>query len=293
MAGWINTPQQNYQCVTFKWSKPSSFPTVVFEYHGFSGDGPINLFIEENLLQHRAPRPRARSTPSHGSEKSSQLAKSKETSQSQNDAVGDSDTEPVRSDTRRVTAGPTVTSPKAHAAGQGANERPMHVMDEPKETSEATANGGQTTDSPRATPAPELKVQMPITAKSAAAGSSTRAPSPPTEGATLTAAVATYSAHVHSTAASTTSTLDPAATAMPVGEMKSTQRPTTTPVTAPQTTSAPSTSSTTATSTRRLLQAKRKYKISWDEADVEDRQLELDEPMRPEKGFSRPPGKYL
>ncbi|XP_068174789.1 olfactomedin-like 2Ba isoform X2 [Antennarius striatus] len=28
-----------------------------FEYHEFSGDGPINLFIEENLLQHRAPRP--------------------------------------------------------------------------------------------------------------------------------------------------------------------------------------------------------------------------------------------
>lgn len=30
------------------------------EYDGFSGDGPINLFIEENLLQHRTPRPRTR-----------------------------------------------------------------------------------------------------------------------------------------------------------------------------------------------------------------------------------------
>ncbi|XP_071403027.1 olfactomedin-like 2Ba [Centroberyx affinis] len=31
-----------------------------FEYHGFSGDGPINLFVEEHLLQHRAPPPRSR-----------------------------------------------------------------------------------------------------------------------------------------------------------------------------------------------------------------------------------------
>ncbi|XP_047444242.1 olfactomedin-like 2Ba isoform X2 [Mugil cephalus] len=31
-----------------------------FEYDGFSGDGSPNLFIEENLLLHRAPRPRAR-----------------------------------------------------------------------------------------------------------------------------------------------------------------------------------------------------------------------------------------
>uniref|UniRef100_A0A8C6T345 Olfactomedin-like 2Ba n=1 Tax=Neogobius melanostomus TaxID=47308 RepID=A0A8C6T345_9GOBI len=33
----------------------------VFEYDGFSGEGPINLFIEENLLQHKSPRPRTRS----------------------------------------------------------------------------------------------------------------------------------------------------------------------------------------------------------------------------------------
>lgn len=32
----------------------------LFEYDGFSGDGPVNLFIEENLLQHRTPRPRIR-----------------------------------------------------------------------------------------------------------------------------------------------------------------------------------------------------------------------------------------
>ncbi|KAM4574878.1 olfactomedin-like 2Ba isoform 1-T1 [Fundulus diaphanus] len=31
-----------------------------FEYHEFSGEGPVNLFIEENLLLHRAPRPKSR-----------------------------------------------------------------------------------------------------------------------------------------------------------------------------------------------------------------------------------------
>lgn len=32
----------------------------LFEYDSFSGDGPINFFIEENLLQHKAPHLRAR-----------------------------------------------------------------------------------------------------------------------------------------------------------------------------------------------------------------------------------------
>ncbi|CAL9696315.1 unnamed protein product [Knipowitschia caucasica] len=32
----------------------------LFEYDSFSGDGPINLFIEENLLQHKTPRSRTR-----------------------------------------------------------------------------------------------------------------------------------------------------------------------------------------------------------------------------------------
>lgn len=59
-----------------------------FEYHGFSGDGPINLYLEENLLQHRAPRPRARAGPrsprpkktgpSHSSKKTSELTEIKE-----------------------------------------------------------------------------------------------------------------------------------------------------------------------------------------------------------------------
>ncbi|XP_038571977.1 olfactomedin-like 2Ba [Micropterus salmoides] len=60
-----------------------------FEYHGFSGDGPINLLIEENLLQHKAPRPRSREGPRslrpkttgslHDSKKTSQSSEPKET----------------------------------------------------------------------------------------------------------------------------------------------------------------------------------------------------------------------
>lgn len=38
-----------------------SFYILVFEYDGLSGDGPFNLLIEENLLQHRVPFPRTRS----------------------------------------------------------------------------------------------------------------------------------------------------------------------------------------------------------------------------------------
>ncbi|XP_030583933.1 olfactomedin-like 2Ba [Archocentrus centrarchus] len=60
-----------------------------FEYHGFSGDGPVNLFVEENLLQHRSPRPRTRAGlrlfqpkttgPLHGPKEDSQSEKPKET----------------------------------------------------------------------------------------------------------------------------------------------------------------------------------------------------------------------
>nr|XP_046247085.1 olfactomedin-like 2Ba isoform X2 [Scatophagus argus] len=54
-----------------------------FEYHGFSGEGPVNLFIEENLLQHRAPRPRMRAGPrSHRPKMTDLLRDSKKPSQS-------------------------------------------------------------------------------------------------------------------------------------------------------------------------------------------------------------------
>ncbi|XP_072295481.1 olfactomedin-like 2Ba [Eucyclogobius newberryi] len=60
----------------------------LFEYDSFSGDGPINLFIEENLLQHKTPRPRTRQEhkifksktehPFSSNQKTSEYRKSKE-----------------------------------------------------------------------------------------------------------------------------------------------------------------------------------------------------------------------
>ncbi|XP_055077159.1 olfactomedin-like 2Ba [Periophthalmus magnuspinnatus] len=50
----------------------------LFEYDGFSGDGPINLFIEENLLQHKTPRPRARLGQRTFKSKTSEYRKPKE-----------------------------------------------------------------------------------------------------------------------------------------------------------------------------------------------------------------------
>lgn len=58
------------------------FHLSVFEYDGFSGDGPINLFIEENLLQHRAPRPRKRAGTRLFQTKTTSPSSSKKTSHS-------------------------------------------------------------------------------------------------------------------------------------------------------------------------------------------------------------------
>ncbi|XP_008334743.1 olfactomedin-like 2Ba [Cynoglossus semilaevis] len=81
-----------------------------FEYHGFSGDGPINLFIEENLLQHTIPRPRKRTglrtflsrtaIPVHHFKKSSQSAVPKGTDltpDNRNTSVSTTESTPLRS----------------------------------------------------------------------------------------------------------------------------------------------------------------------------------------------------
>ncbi|XP_029004547.1 olfactomedin-like 2Ba isoform X2 [Betta splendens] len=303
-----------------------------FEYHGFSGDGPINLFIEENLLQHKAPRPRTRyrpktPTPLHEAKKSSQSAKSKDAEfpGGQNEVISESReavaaSALVQSDRKRVTPGPTVSGPKDYAAGERVSKWPVHMMDEPpgtsrfsagEETTTAAAQSSHssfksttgkplhstgapptTTGSPAA--GPGSPAPGPNTAGSPAAGPGSPAPGPTTGStAALPAAVTTSSAHTHSTAAATTSTSSHAAAGSPGGGTGATLP--TLPTAAPQTTStAPSSSSTAATTvtttTRQVSQAKRKYRISWDEADVDDRQLELDEPTRrQEKGLPKKP----
>ncbi|KAM7388326.1 hypothetical protein PAMP_024510 [Pampus punctatissimus] len=96
-----------------------------FEYHGFSGDGPIDLFIEENLLQHRALRPRTRAGPRLirpkitgpllGYKKTSPSTKPKETEPATKTEFAAMETTDVQSDTfrtRSITFGPTTTTQK-------------------------------------------------------------------------------------------------------------------------------------------------------------------------------------
>lgn len=133
------------------------FPILVFEYHGFSGDGPINLFIEENLLQHRAPRPRMRGGPRshrpktagplHGSKKTSQSEPTSKTHNEFISAIGTTsvDVPPdVQTDTS-VTFGPTTASQKnrttdaapqtTQRATSGITKLPIPLMAEPAATS--------------------------------------------------------------------------------------------------------------------------------------------------------------
>ncbi|XP_071343756.1 olfactomedin-like 2Ba isoform X2 [Trachinotus anak] len=138
-----------------------------FEYHGFSGDGPINLFIEENLLQHRVPRPRTRAgprsfrpkttAPLYGSKKTSQSTKPKETestSETYDESMSAIETTSIdvstaaQSDTytrKSVTFQPTTTTQKnrttdtasqtSHRVTDGITKLPIPLIDEPAGTS--------------------------------------------------------------------------------------------------------------------------------------------------------------
>ncbi|XP_039985167.1 olfactomedin-like 2Ba [Xiphias gladius] len=138
-----------------------------FEYHGFSGDSPINLFIEENLLQHRVPRPRTRAgprsfqpkttAPLHSSKKTSQSTKPKEAestleTHSESKSATETTSAEVSTDTqsdtstrRSVTFGPTSTTQKTRAADTapqttqrvtaGITEWPVLLKNEPASTS--------------------------------------------------------------------------------------------------------------------------------------------------------------
>ncbi|XP_037325716.2 olfactomedin-like 2Ba isoform X2 [Pungitius pungitius] len=87
----------------------------LFEYHGFSGDGPINLLIEDNLLQHRVPPPSTRTPLTKGAEP---------TPRTPSGSRGASGTSPVaRSDAstaKSATLGPTASTEATRAAAPGA-----------------------------------------------------------------------------------------------------------------------------------------------------------------------------
>ncbi|XP_053287308.1 olfactomedin-like 2Ba isoform X1 [Pleuronectes platessa] len=133
-----------------------------FEYHGFSGDGPINIFIEENLLQHKVPGPRTRpgprsfrpktTPPLHGSEKSSQSTKPKESRSETSDSLGtfestshhSAEAKIVTSKRRSVTSAPSTatrntrttetTARTTQRVRAGITESSNPLMDEPAGT---------------------------------------------------------------------------------------------------------------------------------------------------------------
>ncbi|XP_026161175.1 olfactomedin-like 2Ba isoform X2 [Mastacembelus armatus] len=328
-----------------------------FEYHGFSGDGPVNLFIEENLLQHRAPRPWTKvsprsfypktTAPLHVSKKTSQSTQPKETepaSETHDEFISATDAVPAdvsaeQSETstmRRITVGPITTTQKVMATdtvslasqrvSAGITEWLIPLMDEPagtsssitaKETTITTMNPAQpsvkavseealTASTTRSTPTTmmeistlELKKQMQTVPGSTEATPGTVAPNPTTKASTTTPP--TITTHTNPTSPPvqpTTADSTQAATTTPEAETESTnflgstlppapQRLTTLtpltslPFTTPVTSSATTTTTTTATTTtRKAAQAKQKYKISWEEEEVEEGRLELDEPMQ-------------
>ncbi|XP_040897019.1 olfactomedin-like 2Ba [Toxotes jaculatrix] len=137
-----------------------------FEYHGFSGDGSINLFIEENLLQHRDSRPRMRAGPRsfrpkstasvHSIKRTSQSTKPKENEPplETHESIGaiettlvDVSTDAQRDTSTRksVTFGPTTATQKIRTTDTapqttqrvtaGITKWPMTMMDEPAGTS--------------------------------------------------------------------------------------------------------------------------------------------------------------
>ncbi|XP_070688187.1 olfactomedin-like 2Ba [Pempheris klunzingeri] len=122
-----------------------------FEYHGFSGDGPINFLMEENLLQHRVSRPRMRvgprsfqpktTDPSHGSKQASQSTTLKETPADESVDVSPD----VQSDTY-FTFGPTTTrtADTAPQTTQRVTARvtklPIPLMAEPDGTSSSVTD---------------------------------------------------------------------------------------------------------------------------------------------------------
>ncbi|XP_019936443.2 olfactomedin-like 2Ba isoform X1 [Paralichthys olivaceus] len=169
------------------------------EYDGSSGEGPNNLYIEENLLQLRVPDPRTRAgsrsfrpktaPPLHGSENTSQSPKPKETvSEVQNESLGTFETTThlsaeatiVTSTRRSVMSAPSTATRKTRTAATtpqttqrvtaGVTESPNPLMDEPAST-RPNITAKETTETTTSTTHPSEKAttkEIPLARKTAA-----------------------------------------------------------------------------------------------------------------------------
>ncbi|XP_017262350.1 olfactomedin-like 2Ba isoform X2 [Kryptolebias marmoratus] len=298
----------------------------LFEYDGFSGEGPVNLLIEENLLLHRAPWPRTRSGlrsfrlkttgPVHTYRKSSQLKQPKETElilETHNEIISDpklldasANAQHDKSTMRSVTSGPTsaaytntISQTSRRVAAGKLPRWPVSMTAEPagaspsvspKETTQPSYN---TTVTPEYSPitgmeisSPELKDQTQTTHGSSAANQSSAAPNPTTE--------------------ALPSSRPPSAPTQPTF-LTATQADAATPQwetnaahvsssASPRDTSRPafptlSTPKKAPTKTEQAARVKKKYRIRWEEEKVEEEILDAGEPMqRQEESTSRKPG---
>uniref|UniRef100_G3PD32 Olfactomedin-like 2Ba n=1 Tax=Gasterosteus aculeatus TaxID=69293 RepID=G3PD32_GASAC len=299
----------------------------LFEYHGFSGDGPINLFVEENLLRHRVPRPGTRTALTKGPEPTPQTPPEFRSASGTTSVEVSTDVRSDASTAKSSTFEPNTSGTRAPGSAQRvtAGNRPMSAMTElttslsiaGEETTNAAIEATRVsedaaTEEVAPTPTTESSTQgakqrVQITggssaavlssshAPNAAAGALTTIP-PPTTSITAHGAVTT--APMQPTAASTPAAGTRAAAATPREKTKSAFFSTSAilppstrrPVALSPLTSVPVTTPGT-TRPSEAAQAKPKFKISWEEEDGEEGHPELEEPMqRQEESPSRKPG---
>nr|XP_061790476.1 olfactomedin-like protein 2B [Nerophis lumbriciformis] len=252
-----------------------------FEYHGFSGDGQMDLLIEENLIQHRArPRPREKAGPrSFHPVRKNLFQDSKKTSRSTNltqvlsEEIQDIDVPSVfttveTNTTNNVTFAPDTTTQNSTTEKSATQSVPSNITQE-----------NLTEDlSLVVTPENMIIATQAIT--------TSRAPNSTSSGTTLS--YTTNTPTIKSTQLAPTTPQDSEPTTLPVSSTESplhTSPSVTTPVTtsSPPTTTTIKTTTTTTTSamSSRAPAVKRKYKISWEE---EEEDLEFEDIMQRQEG---------
>lgn len=302
------------------------FPALVlvFEYDGFSGEGPVNLFIEENLLQ-RAPRPRTRvglrsfplrttgSVQSYKKTSQSKLPKETElTLETHNENTSDAETKSsdVSADTQhdksimgRVTFGPTgavhtrTMSQTSQTVADGGWPVPLTAEPadassvSPKETIQSSHNIRVKSKflllNGMETSGLKLKDPTQTTHDSSAANPNTLPLNATTDAFPTSRPSSAPTQPTFITYAKTDATT-PQEESNPTHGSSSTL-PSVTSIPVPT-----STSTEAATNTKQVAQVKKKYRISWEEEKVEDELLNMSEPMqRQEESTSGKPGKYI
>ncbi|XP_028299680.1 olfactomedin-like 2Ba isoform X2 [Gouania willdenowi] len=291
-----------------------------FEYHGFSGDGPINLLIEENLLLHRDPRPRTRAglrsfqtmmtDPSYGR----QHAKPKESrwTSSSSDTTSLDLSADVQTDSKRsVTSGldPTSLSERipstASQTAAGITEQTSSSTTQPATTTQTASVPTETyentvstesipTITPQNTPSLELHHQADPKASPTAADPrvNTQNPTANTQGWSRTSAMIIPTTRAAQTASQHTTESFRATDARTQpdharntnftasDEIPTTHRRTT----VPSDTSPPVTTTPASTSSpTQVAQVKPKYKISWEEDAKDEADLKSDKLMQTDR----------